>query len=74
MQIYSQPASVFLRLSRRGDTYTFENSQDGNVWFFVGSKTVTIQPQQIGLVASQNLRGDILLANFAYFEVRSLPE
>jgi beta-xylosidase len=72
-QTYTHKAPVFLRLSRRADTYTFENSQDGNVWFLIGSQKSDIEPLQIGLVASQNLRGDILPATFGYFEVRSLP-
>ena len=73
MQAYTHSAPIFLRLSRRGDTYTFENSQNGDVWFFIGSQTSTINPSQIGLVASQNLGGDILPAKFGYFEVRGLP-
>ena len=73
MQTYTHRDPVFLRLSRRGDTYTLESSQDGNVWFFIGSHTSNINPLQIGLVASQNLRGKILPATFGYFEVRSLP-
>lgn len=73
MQPYTHRAPVFLRLSRRENTYTFENSQDGKVWFFIGSHTSDMNPLQVGLVASQNLRGDILPANFGYFEVRSLP-
>jgi beta-xylosidase len=72
-QTYTESAPVFLRLSRRENTYTFESSQDGNVWFFIGSRTSDIDPVQIGLVASQNLTGDILQATFEYFEVRSLP-
>ena len=73
MQTYTYRDPVFLRLSRRGDTYTFENSQNGDVWFLIGSQTLAIEPLQIGLVGSQNLRGDILPAKFGYFEVRSLP-
>lgn len=73
MQTYTHRDPIFLRLSRRENTYTFENSQNGNVWFFIGNHTSAINPLQIGLVASQNLRGDILPANFGYFEVRSLP-
>lgn len=73
MQIYAHENLVFLRLSRRGNTYTFESSENGNVWFFIGSQTIDINPLQIGLVASQNLRGDILPARFRYFEIRSLP-
>jgi beta-xylosidase len=73
MQTYLLPDDVFLRVSRRGNTYTFENSENGNVWFFVGSQISDIHPIQIGLVASQNLKGDILPARFRYFTVRSLP-
>jgi beta-xylosidase len=72
-QEYTRTLPVFLRLSRRDDTYTFENSQDGKVWFLIGSHTIDIQPAQIGLIANQNLRGDPLPAVFDYFEVRSLP-
>jgi beta-xylosidase len=72
-QAYTQNIPVFLRLSRREDTYTFENSQDGKVWFFIGNHTSPIHPIQVGLIASQNLRGDILPAVFGYFELRSLP-
>lgn len=73
MQAYSYLDDAFLRLSRRGNTYTFETSENGNVWFFIGSLTSDITPSQIGLLASQNLRGDILPARFRYFEVRGLP-
>ena len=72
-QSYTHPGPVFLRLSRREDTYTFENSQDGEVWFLIGSHTNNINPLQIGVVASQNLRSEILPVKFEYFEVRSLP-
>jgi beta-xylosidase len=72
-QPYTHDGPVFLRLSHRENTYTFENSQDGKVWFFIGSQTSPIHPIQVGLVASQNLGGDILPARFEYFEIRSLP-
>jgi beta-xylosidase len=73
MQTYTHQDPIYLRLSRRGDTYTFESSQNRDVWFLIGSQTSNINPHQIGLVASQNLRGKILPATFGYFEVRSLP-
>lgn len=73
MQAYEPRTPIFLRLSRRDDTYTFESSQNGEVWFLIGSQTVAFEPLQIGLVASQNLRGNLLPAQFRYFEVRSLP-
>src|SRR5215208_214706 len=70
-QLYKEIDPVRLRLSRRGDTYTFEASTDGKIWFIIGSHTSDIQPLQIGLVTGQNLRGKVLPALFDYFEVRS---
>lgn len=64
---------LLLRLSRKEDTYTFEASTDGKVWFIIGSHVSEMQPLQVGLVTGQRLRGDDLPATFEYFEVRSLP-
>lgn len=64
---------VLLRLSRKEDTYTFEASANGKVWFILGSHTSDIQPRQIGLVTGQKLQGKVRPALFEYFEVRSLP-
>ena len=72
-QPYKDIDPILLRLSRRGDTYTFEASTNGKVWFMIGSHTSDINPLQIGLVAGQKLEGRILPAAFDYFEVRSLP-
>jgi beta-xylosidase len=72
-QTYGQIDPILIRLSRRGDIYTFEASTDGKVWFIIGSHTSDIQPRQIGLVAGQTLRGRTLPAAFEYFAVRSLP-
>ena len=63
---------LLLRLSRRGDSYAFEASTDGKVWFIIGSHTSDMQPLQIGLVTGQRQRGANLPATFEYFEVRSL--
>ena len=64
---------LLLRLSRLENIYTFEASTDGKVWFMIGSHTSEMNPLQIGLVAGQRMRGEILSAAFDYFEVRSLP-
>jgi beta-xylosidase len=64
---------LLLRLSRKEDTYTFEASTDGKVWFVIGSHMSDMKPLQVGLVTGQRLRGDDLPATFEYFEVRSLP-
>src|SRR5215207_811349 len=72
-QAYKDIDPIRLRLSRREDTYTFEASTDGKVWFIIGSHPGDLNPLQIGLVTGQRLKGNILPAAFDYFEVRSLP-
>jgi beta-xylosidase len=72
-QRYGSIDPLLLRLSRRESNYTFEASLDGHVWFLIGSHTSDIEPVQVGLVAGQHLRGDVLPAVFEYFEIRSLP-
>ncbi len=64
---------ISLRLSRRENTYTFEASTNGKVWFIVGSHTTEINPLQIGLVTGQRMRGEDRPATFDYFEIHSLP-
>ena len=63
---------LLLRLSRKEQTYTFEASTDGKVWFIIGSHTSDMSPLQIGLVTGQRMRGENPPALFEYFEVRSL--
>jgi beta-xylosidase len=72
-QTYKDAKPILLRLSRRVDTYTFEASADGKVWFVVGSHISDIKPLKIGLVTGQRVKGSNLPAVFDYFEVRSLP-
>jgi len=72
-QPYKDVGPILLRLSRRGDTYTFESSTDGKVWFIIGSHTSDMNPLQIGLVTGQRLKGNSIPATFDYFAVRSLP-
>jgi beta-xylosidase len=72
-QRYKEINPVLLRLSRQADTYTFEASTNGKVWFVIGSHTSDMNPSQIGLVSGQKLKGNAVPANFDYFEVRSLP-
>ena len=72
-QPYGDLGPILLRLSRRADTYTFEASTDGKVWFIIGSHTSEMEPLQIGLVTGQRLKGNSISAKFEFFEVRSLP-
>jgi beta-xylosidase len=72
-QVYRSIDPLLLRLSRRGNRYTFEASTNGFVWFLIGSHTSDLDPLQVGLAAGQHLRGDILPAAFEYFEIRALP-
>lgn len=72
-QTFGEIDPLLLRLSRREETYTFEASTDGKVWFIIGSHTSDMSPSQIGLVTGQRMRGENPPALFEYFEVRSLP-
>jgi beta-xylosidase len=63
---------LLMRLGRKGDTYTFEASTDGKVWFLIGSHMSSLQPLQVGLVTGQRMRGENLPATFEYFEIHSL--
>lgn len=72
-QVYRSIDPLLLRLSRQRNTYTFEASTDGHVWFLIGSHTSDIEPLQVGLAAGQHIRGDVLPAAFEYFEIRTLP-
>jgi hypothetical protein len=72
-QTYREGGPILLRLSRRADSYTFEASSDGKVWFIVGGHTSDLNPLRIGLVTGQRVKGSNLPATFDYFEVRSLP-
>jgi beta-xylosidase len=71
-QPYGEIDPLLLRLSRRENTYTFEASADGKVWFIIGSHTSGMKPLQIGLVTGQRQRGENVPATFEYFEVRSV--
>ena len=71
-QPFGEIDPILLRLSRRAETYTFEASTDGKVWFIIGSHTSEMSPLQIGLVTGQRMRGENPPAYFEYFEVRSL--
>jgi beta-xylosidase len=72
-QSYKDSNPILLRMSRRGNIYTFEASTNGKIWFIIGSHTSDMKPLQIGLVTGQNLKGKVLPAVFDFFEVRSLP-
>ena len=72
-QPYREIDPILLRLSRKANSYIFEASTDGKVWFVIGSHTSDMEPLQIGLVTGQRLKGNPISAEFEYFEVRSLP-
>lgn len=72
-QPYRESKPVLLRLSRQDQTYTFEASVDGKIWFVIGSHVSDMKPLQIGLVTGQRIKGNPNVATFDYFQVRSLP-
>lgn len=70
-QPYRGNNAVILRLIRTGNTYIFEMSADGRIFFVVGERTSNMNPLQVGLVAGQNVEGEIIPAVFDYFEITS---
>jgi beta-xylosidase len=71
-QPFGEIDPLLLRLRREENTYTFEASTDGKVWFIIGSHTSDMNPLQIGLITGQRMRGENPPALFEYFEVNSL--
>jgi len=70
--LFSGSDTVYLRLIRRGNTYTLQTSTDGETWTLRGTTTSNMNPLQIGLAAGQNT-SSVIPAVFDYFEVKSLP-
>ncbi len=70
-QSYTRSKVVFLRLIRKGTTYIFQMSADGRIFFTVGERISDMNPLQVGLIAGQNIEGEIIPALFDYFEITS---
>jgi regulation of enolase protein 1 (concanavalin A-like superfamily) len=66
---HARGEQLFLRLQRRGQTYSLQASADGAVWWPVGSRQSSIKPAFVGLFAGQGRVGETL-ASFDYFEIR----
>ena len=73
---FSQPykigTTLILRLIRIGNNYIFEASSDGRVFYMVGEHESAMTSPQVGILAGQNVDGDLPVpALFDYFEITS---
>ena len=66
---YNENTVVILRLIRKGTTYILQVSTDGSIFFVTGEHMSDMNPLQVGLVAGQNIDGEIIPALFDYFEI-----
>ena len=69
---YEAGKLIYLRLQRKGDTYTFFTSQDGISWTEMGQHQNGLEPLLVGLVADQNNDGLPIPAHFGYFQITRL--
>lgn len=70
-QPYQRGESVILRLIHKGNNYIFEMSTDNRVFYVVGEHVSAMNPLQVGLMAGQNVNGEIIPALFDYFQITS---
>jgi hypothetical protein len=68
---YHEGNVVFLRLERKGQTYTFFTSPNGVVWSPIGKRQSEVEPLYVGVFAGQSREG-APAAYFDYFEISSL--
>ena len=67
---------AYLRVTRRGSTYSGHYSDNGRDWTLVGSHTFApgIQLSQVGLAAARDFAETGIAAYFDYFDIRALVE
>jgi regulation of enolase protein 1 (concanavalin A-like superfamily) len=65
--VVDSPSLAYLRLSRRGDTFTGYYSPDGTHWTTIGQHTVPLRNVQVGLVAHNAQTA--IPAEFDFFEI-----
>jgi predicted amidohydrolase YtcJ len=65
--------TLYLRIARRGTTYSGYYSTDGQTWVTVGHHTAALSSPRIGLGAANNLSAVTEIpADFDFFEVKSI--
>lgn len=68
-QAYRSSNPIVLRLIHKGNTYIFQISAGDGMFFTVGKQVSDMKPLQIGLITGQNVGGEIVPAQFDYFEI-----
>jgi beta-xylosidase len=62
--------TVFLRITKQGDTYTGDYSLDGETWTTVGQGTASLVDAKVGICAANNLPGKPHIpADFDFFKL-----
>jgi len=67
----SDPANVYLKLRKEGQTYTGYYSLDGQSWSMIGEHLSQIAPVSYGLLIGRS--DQPISAEFEYFEINNLP-
>ena len=65
--VVEDPSLAYLRLGRRGDTFTGYYSPDGEQWTAIGQHTALLQDVQVGIVAHN--APTAIPAEFDFFEI-----
>ncbi|MEM9096045.1 MAG: DUF1349 domain-containing protein, partial [Pseudomonadota bacterium] len=68
-----ESAAPYLRLTRTGDDWLFEYSQDGFAWTFAGAFTHAISVAEVGLFAGNSDASTGYVAQVDYFENTAVP-
>jgi beta-xylosidase len=70
VQVVVPDTTLYLRITRAGDTYTGYYSTDGSVWTQVGQHTVNLTNPAVGVGAGNNLPGvPEIPADFDFFQL-----
>lgn len=64
--------ALFIQLVFQANTLTVLASYDGHSWFRMVEKELNMNIQQVGLISAQNNSNNIKIANFDYFDIRSI--
>ena len=71
--IIPEGEAPYLRLTRSGDQWTFEHSQDGENWVIAGSFSHDIEVSAVGLLAGNSDASTGFVAKVDYFENTAAP-
>ena len=65
----TKTGEAYLRIVKRGNTYTAYYSENGSAWTLVGAHTVGVALPGVGLTAAQDVSNTQIPADFDYFDI-----